>query len=47
MIDWLYSVIGNVPAEYEHIVYITASVLVVIVVTNVINLLFSPFRSFK
>ena len=47
MINWLYSVIGSVPQEYEHIVYITASVLVVIVVTNVINLFFSPFRSFK
>lgn len=47
MIDWLFSVIGSVPTEYEHIIYITAAVLVVIVVTNVINLFFSPFRSFK
>lgn len=47
MIDWLISVIGNVPTEYEFILYITASVLVVILVTNVINALFSPFRLFK
>lgn len=47
MIDWLYSVIGNVSFENEFIVDITACVLVVILVTNVINLFFSPFRSFK
>ena len=47
MINWLISVIGEIPAEYSYILYVTASVLVVIVVTNVINLFFSPFRSFK
>ena len=47
MIEWLTSVIGSIPQEYEFIIYITACVLVVILVTNVINLFFSPFRSFK
>ncbi len=47
MIEWLITVIGNVPEKYEFILYITACVLVTIVVTNVINLFFSPFRSFK
>lgn len=47
MIDWVYSVIGSVSGQYEFIVDLTACVLVVILVTNVINLFFSPFRSFK
>lgn len=47
MIQWLYGVIGSIPQEYEFIVYVTACVLVVILVTNVINLFFSPFRTFK
>ena len=47
MIEWLYSVIGTVPEEYQFIFITTACVLVVILVTNVINLFFSPFRSFK
>lgn len=47
MIDWLQSIIGTVPVEYEFVIYITACVLTVIVVTNIINALFSPFRLFK
>lgn len=47
MIDWLISVVGQVPQEYEFLIYITAFVLVIIVVVNIINALFSPFRTFK
>lgn len=47
MIDWLISVIGTVPENYQFLIYTTACVLVVVLVTNVINLFFSPFRSFK
>ncbi len=47
MIDWLTQIIGNVPAEYQYILYITACVLVVIVTTNILNALFSPFRLFR
>lgn len=47
MIEWLTSVIGSVPEEFQFIVIATACTLVVILVTNVINLLFSPFRLFK
>jgi|GEM_PF-6982994 len=47
MIEWLYGVIGSIPQEYEFVIYITASVLVVILITNVINAFFSPFRLFK
>ena len=47
MIEWLTSVIGLVPEEYQFILITTSCVLVVIVVTNVINALFSPFRLFK
>ena len=47
MINWLISIIGTVPEQYEFLVITTALVLVVIVVVNVINLFFSPFRTFK
>lgn len=47
MIDWLISIIGQVPTEYQFLVYATACVLVIIVVVNIINALFSPFRAFK
>lgn len=47
MIEWLQSIIGVVPQEYEFIVVIGAVVLVIIVVVNIINALFSPFRLFK
>lgn len=47
MINWLTSVIGTIPEEFQFIVITTACVLVVILVTNVINLFFSPFRLFK
>lgn len=47
MIEWLSDVIGYIPIEYEYIYYIVASVLVVILITNVINLFFNPFRVFK
>ncbi len=44
MIDWLLGIIGQVPDEDMYIVYIAAAVLVIIVVTNIINLFFSPFK---
>lgn len=47
MIEWLNDIIGQIPADYQYLVYITACVLVVIVVVNIINALFSPFRLFK
>ena len=47
MISWLTDIIGAVPGDYQFLLYITACVLIVIVVTNIINALFSPFRLFK
>ena len=47
MIDWLIGIVGVVPAEYEFLLYLSAFVLVIIVVVNIINALFSPFRLFK
>ena len=47
MIDWLISIIGTVPEQYEYLVITSACVLVIILVVNVINLFFSPFRTFK
>lgn len=47
MIDWLLDIIGEVPEQYQFIIYITASVLVILVVVNIIQFLFSPFRLFK
>ena len=47
MIAWLENIIGTVPSEFQYILYVTASVLVIIVVVNIVNALFSPFRLFK
>lgn len=47
MISWLTQIIGDVPADYQFILYLTACVLVVVLTTNIINALFSPFRLFK
>lgn len=47
MINWLIDIVGTVPQEYQFLLYITAFTLVVIVVVNIINGLFSPFRLFK
>lgn len=47
MINWLISVIGDIPQDYYFLVIISACVLVIIVVVNVINLFFSPFSQFK
>lgn len=47
MIEWLTSIVGVVPTEFQFLLYLTAFVLVVIVVVNIINALFSPFRLFK
>ncbi len=47
MIQWLENVIGSVSTQYEFIYDIAAVVLVIILVTNVINLFFSPLRIFK
>lgn len=47
MINWLIDIVGAVPTEYEFLLYISAFVLVIIVVVNIINALFSPFRLFR
>lgn len=47
MIAWLENIIGTVPADYQYVLYITSAVLVIIVVVNIVNALFSPFRLFK
>ncbi len=47
MINWLLTVIGEIPQDYYFLVVITACVLTIVVVVNVINLFFSPFSQFK
>lgn len=47
MIAWLTNILGSVPTDYQFIVYLGATALVVLCVVCIFNALFMPFRMLK